>query len=111
MARGEVTAEKLYEDQQLFVIRDIAPQAKDHLLVIPGRHISSLLETTATDTELLGSLLVQARATAERLGLMSGYRLVINNGRDAGQEVDHLHIHVLGGEQLGPMIQPRSANN
>lgn len=103
IAAGEIPSEKLYEDEQLFVIKDIAPQAPVHLLVIPKAHISSLSDTTVAHATVLSSLLAQARESAVAAGLDQGYRIVINNGPHARQEVPHLHIHVLGGGMLPDM--------
>lgn len=104
IASGEVESEKLYEDELLFVVKDITPQAPTHLLVIPREHIVSLAETRADHAELLGGLLSRARDVAQQLGLANGYRLIINTGTDAGQSVAHLHLHLVGGKPLGPML-------
>lgn len=91
-------ADIIYEDDLCMVIRNINPLAPTHLLVLPKRHFDSLNELTAADETLAGHLLLTARLTAERLGLVeSGYRLAINSGRGAGQTVFHLHVHLLSG--------------
>jgi histidine triad (HIT) family protein len=94
--RGERQADIVYQDDQCLVIRDIHPQAPVHLLVIPKKPIPKIAETTPDDQELLGHLLLTANRVARQEGL-SDYRLVVNNGSQAGQSVFHLHIHVLGG--------------
>ncbi|NXL33060.1 HINT2 protein, partial [Glaucidium brasilianum] len=86
---------------QCLAFRDVAPQAPVHFLVIPKRPIPRISRVGARDTELLGHLLVVAARTAQAEGLADGYRLVINDGKHGAQSVYHLHIHVLGGRQLG----------
>ncbi len=98
IASGEIPAQFILQDELAVSFHDIEPQAPTHVLVVPRFHITSLAE--ASDPDLLGHLLDFARQTAEKLGL-SQYRLVINTGRDAGQSVFHLHLHVLGGRKLG----------
>lgn len=97
---GELPANKLYEDDQCIVIEDIAPQAPTHLLIIPRRALTDLAEAEIEDRPLLGHLLWVAAEMARRLGLERGFRLIINNGRDAGQSVFHLHIHLLAQRKL-----------
>ena len=96
---GEIPAEFVYEDEQCVVISDIHPQAPVHLLVIPRKPIVSLLETEESDAALLGHLMFVASKVAKEAGLGKGFRLVVNNGRAAGQTVFHLHLHVLGGRK------------
>lgn len=97
IAGGEIPTAFILEDELAVSFKDIDPQAPLHVLVIPRRHIASLTE--APDPQLLGHLLCFAGKTAEKIGLTQ-YRLVINTGRDAGQAVFHLHLHVLGGRKL-----------
>lgn len=98
---GEIPAERVHEDEHCIVIRDIAPQAPTHLLVIPRKALVGVQGAEPEDGALLGHLLLTARRVAEQEGLAGGgYRLVINAGSDGGQEVAHLHIHVLGGRQM-----------
>src|SRR5215469_11077331 len=94
---GEIPAKTIYQDDLAFAFADIRPQAPTHFLVLPRKHISSLAQTGADDTALLGHLLKASVEIAKREGLSSGFRTVINSGSDGGQTVDHLHIHVLGG--------------
>ena len=100
IARGELKADDVYEDDHALAFRDIHPQAPTHILVIPRQPIARLSEAGEGDTELLGHLLQVARKVAkqQRLG---DFRLVVNDGAGAGQTVFHLHIHVLGGRPFG----------
>jgi len=98
--RGEVPAKIIHDDSLCLAFHDVAPQAPVHVLVIPKKPIASLAEATAHDAELLGHLVVVATGLARSLGLADGYRLVVNCGRDGGQSVDHLHVHLLGGRRL-----------
>jgi len=99
----EVPADIIYEDDRCLVFRDINPQAPTHVLVIPKKEIASLADVREEDEGVLGHLLVVANKVAQQLQLSGGYRVVINVGRQAGQSVDHLHLHVLGGR---PMAWP-----
>ena len=96
----QIPADIVYEDDQALAFRDLHAQAPTHVLVIPKRAIPSLAEAADEDSALLGHLLLVARKVAEQLGLTNGYRTVINCGRDGGQTVDHLHVHLLGGRVL-----------
>ena len=101
---GDVPGEVLYRDDHCFVISDISPQAPTHLLVIPVQHFTYLSELTQDFYPTLGAMFSAARETAESLGLSAdGYRLVINQGKNAGQVVPHLHLHMLGGKLLDRM--------
>jgi histidine triad (HIT) family protein len=97
----EVAADIVFEDDRCLAFRDISPQAPTHVLVIPKIEIASLAHATHDDEALLGHLLLVARKLAIDLGLDQGYRVVINCGMYAGQSVDHLHVHLLGGRPLG----------
>ena len=90
-----------YEDDLCLAFHDVAPQAPVHLLVIPRKPIASLADITGADRDLVGHLVVVATELAAKLDLADGYRLVVNCGRDGGQSVDHLHVHLLGGRRLG----------
>ncbi len=97
----EIPAEIVFEDDKAIAFRDINPQAPAHLLVIPKKAIPRIAEAEAGDQDLLGHLLLKAAEVAEKEGLKSdGYRLVINNGRNGGESVPHLHVHILGGRAL-----------
>ena len=99
--RGEVPARIVHDDDRCLAFHDVAPQAPVHVLVIPKRPIASLADATEADADLLGHLVLVATQLARTLGLEDGYRLVVNCGRDGGQSVDHLHVHLLGGRPLG----------
>jgi histidine triad (HIT) family protein len=102
IVRREIPAQIVLEDEQALVFKDITPQAPTHLLVVPKKHIGALSESTDGDAGLLGHLQRVACRAASELGLKS-FRLVTNNGRGAGQSVEHLHYHLLGGR---PMTWP-----
>ena len=89
-----------YEDDRCLAFHDVAPQAPTHVLVIPKKPIPSLANLEPADEALVGHLVMVATQLAAKLGLGDGYRLVVNCGRDGGQSVDHLHVHLLGGRQL-----------
>lgn len=99
IADGELDAEILFEDQQSLAIRDINPQAPVHFLVVPRKPIARPDQIAADDSALVGHLFLVAREVAKREGI-SDYRLVMNNGSDAGQSVPHIHLHVLGGRKM-----------
>jgi len=96
----EIPAKIAYEDETCLAFHDISPQAPTHLLIIPKREIPSVNALTGQDQELVGHLFLVAAQLAGQLGLSGGYRLVVNCGPDAGQAVEHLHIHLLGGRSL-----------
>ena len=89
-----------HEDDRCLAFHDVAPQAPTHVLVIPKQPIPSLADLEPTDEALVGHLVLVATQLAAKLGLGDGYRLVVNCGRNGGQSVDHLHVHLLGGRQL-----------
>jgi histidine triad (HIT) family protein len=97
----EIPAKIVYEDDLVIAFHDIAPQAPTHVLLIPKKPIPRLAETSPSDHQVLGHLMFKAAEVAEKLGLkQSGYRLVFNNGPDAGEAVPHLHCHILGGRKM-----------
>lgn len=101
IAAREIPADIIAEGDDWIAFRDIAPQAPVHFLVVPKRCIPRINKANASDTALLGLLLVAAASTARQEGLgENGYRIVINNGRDGGETVPHLHIHVLGARPM-----------
>lgn len=100
-AKGEIPVNKVYEDEDFIVIRDINPQAKNHFLAIPKTHFKLLSEMTENDAERLKRILKKIPTLEKELELKNGYRLVINQGDDAGQTVPHLHIHILSGQKMG----------
>lgn len=104
IAAQEIPAQELYRDSEIMAFRDITPQAPTHLLIIPVAHTPSVAELSDRDQTTVGKLILVARDLAREQGLeRDGYRLIINTRAHAGQEVDHLHLHLLGGEPLGPM--------
>ncbi len=96
----EIPAKIVYEDEHCLAFEDIHPAAPTHLLVIPKREIASVDDVTEADEQVVGHLFTAIRAIAAQLGLAGGYRVVTNCGRDAGQEVMHLHFHLLAGRKL-----------
>ena len=99
IATGEMSAEIVHEDDDLVTFRDINPQAPTHILVIPRKHVASVDDLEPADAELVGKLFLAAKEVAADEGL-EGYRLVVNNGAEAGQSVFHIHLHVLGGRAM-----------
>lgn len=98
----EIQADIVFENEALLAFRDINPQAPVHVLIVPKRVVARIDEAQRSDRELLGDLLLVAAQVARQLGLAeNGYRLVINNGKDGGETVPHLHCHILGGRPLG----------
>jgi len=97
----EIPADIVYEDEEGIAFRDIEPKARVHFLIVPKKHVLSADRLEACDKELIGSLVLVAQRIAKEQGVSeTGYRLIFNVGRDAGQTVDHLHLHLLGGEKL-----------
>lgn len=98
--RREIPADIVYEDDLVLAFNDITPKAPVHILLIPKKPIPQLAAAESQDHALMGHLLLTAKRVAEQVGLNQGYRVVINNGADGGQTVDHLHLHILGGRQM-----------
>lgn len=106
IVRGEIPSRKAYEDDLVYAFHDIHPLRPMHLLVIPKRHIASLADVAAEDEPVLGRMLAVARRLAQENGSPDGFRVIINTGRVGGQEVPHLHAHIVGGpEPVGPMLK------
>lgn len=98
---GEIPSNKVYSDDDIYAFQDINPAAPQHVLVIPKRHLTDVSSANEEDQALLGKLLLKANQIAQELGLTKdGFRYVINTGRDGGQTVFHLHLHLLGGRAL-----------
>ena len=97
---GEIPSTKVYEDELVYAFRDIAPQAPTHILVIPREHIASVAEVTPYNSHLIAHIFEVIPQIAEKENLTGGYRVVSNCGPDAGQTVNHLHFHILGGTEL-----------
>lgn len=100
IAAREIPAKIILEDDDVIAFHDVDPKAPVHALIVPKRAIARLDETKDSDQDLLGKLLLSAKKVAAQLGLTNGYRVVINNGPDAGESVPHLHVHVLGQRKL-----------
>ena len=100
IAAGEIPSTKVYEDDQILAFRDIAPMAPTHILVIPKTHIPSVDGITAENSNLIAHIFEMIPVIAAKEGLTGGYRVVSNCGPDAGQTVNHLHFHILGGKTL-----------
>jgi histidine triad (HIT) family protein len=96
----QIPADVIWEDDEAIAFHDVNPQAPVHVLIVPKRVIPRLSDATESDGALLGKLLLAARDIAKKLKLSGGYRVVINNGPDAGESVPHLHVHVLGDRAL-----------
>lgn len=106
IARGEIPAKKVYEDEDLLAFLDIHPQRPVHVLLIPKRHITSLAEVVEADTALLGKMLVKANQIAVEQGSPDGFRVIINTGEIGQQEVQHVHMHIVGGpDPVGPILK------
>lgn len=98
LARQEIPADILFSDDDVVVFKDIHPKALIHYLLIPKKHITSIAHLRAADQALMGKAIYTLKMVAEKVGLnASGFKIVVNNGRPAGQVVDHLHFHILGG--------------
>jgi histidine triad (HIT) family protein len=105
IAAGEIPATVVYESDEILAFRDISPQAPVHLLVIPKAHHRDMVALAEADPALAGRVFAAAAAVARAEGLLTdGYRTIFNTGRNAGQEVPHVHAHLLGGSPLGPLI-------
>lgn len=103
IAAGDIPAKLIYQDEDMLAFHDIQPHAPTHFLLIPRRHIASCADLTAEHAPLIGRMMVKATELAHGQGLTDGFRTVINTGRIGGQEVYHLHIHILGGPQPLPL--------
>lgn len=98
--RGELPCEKVYETENVFAFKDIAPKAPVHILIIPKKEIPNLQAVKPEDYPLIGEMIGVAQKLAKELKIDDGYRLLVNNGPKSGQAVDHLHFHLLGGKRL-----------
>jgi len=101
IAAGSIPSSVVYQDEDVVAFRDINPQAPQHILFIPRRHLSSMEDLTPEDAQLLARIFMAAKQIAHESGLEQGYRFLTNTGPDAGQSVSHLHFHLLGGRQFG----------
>jgi histidine triad (HIT) family protein len=108
IARGEIPAKKVYEDEEIVGFHDINPQAPVHFMLVPKKHVASLSDATSEDVDVLGRILALTGRLAREQGSPDGYRTIINTGRIGRQDVMHLHVHVIGGpEPLGRMLPRR----
>jgi len=105
IVRGEIPAQKVYEDDEILGFHDIRPQAPTHFMLIPKRHIASLADAGANDAAVLGRFLTLTGRLAREQGSPDGFRTIVNTGRIGRQDVMHVHVHVIGGPTpLGPML-------
>jgi histidine triad (HIT) family protein len=105
IVRGEIPSQKVYEDDEVLAFKDLRPAAPVHVLLVPKLHIGSLYEADLGHAPVLGRMLALAGRIAREQGATDGFRTIVNTGRNGGQEVYHLHLHVIGGPKpLGPMI-------
>ena len=103
---GEVPADIVYQDDLVTAFRDINPAAPTHILIVPNQEIATVNDLTEADERVAGRMMIVASQLAAAEGIdESGYRLIINSNEDGGQEVFHLHMHLIGGRRLGPMVQ------
>jgi histidine triad (HIT) family protein len=108
IVQGDIPADIVYQDELVTAFRDINPQAPVHILIVTNRIIPTVNDVTAEDEAALGRLFTVAAKIAQAEGIdQSGYRLLVNCNRNGGQEVYHLHMHIVGGRRLGPMLQRR----
>ncbi len=105
ISKGEIPSEKVYEDEEVLAFKDIHPAAPIHILVIPKKHIAKVTDIMPEDEALVGKMYTVINKIAKEQGFAEdGFRMIINCGRDAGQEVMHLHFHILAGTKMGPKI-------
>lgn len=103
--KGEIPSEKVYEDDEILAFKDIQPTAPIHILVIPKKHITNLMEIAPEDSALMGKIVEAMQKVAKQLGVdEKGFRIISNCGPDSGQEVMHLHFHLLAGRKMGSKI-------
>ena len=102
--KGEIPATKMYEDDNMIIIKDIAPQAPVHLLLIPKEHYANIIEMSEEQALILAKCIKKLSTLTDTLGIAEGFRLVSNKGANGCQSVDHLHIHILGGHKLSDLM-------
>ena len=105
ITRGEIPSRKIYEDDEVFAFHDIHPVAPVHFMLVPKLHLDSLVDVGNAHAMLLGKMMLLVPQLAKQQGLDNGFRTVINTGKGGGQEVFHLHIHVIGGGNIPPMVR------
>lgn len=101
IANKGIPSTVIYEDEDVFAFRDLNPQAPEHILIIPKKHIARIENLEDCDVNVMGKVMLAAKKVADKLGLENGYRCVFNNGADGGQEVEHIHLHLMGGRKFG----------
>jgi histidine triad (HIT) family protein len=105
IAQHKIPAKIEYEDEEMIAFNDINPKAPVHILIVPKKHIESTLSLKKENAELTGKLIIKAAGLAKEKNIAKlGFRLIFNTGFHSGQEVDHIHLHLLGGKPLGPMV-------
>jgi len=105
----EIPTDIIYEDNDILAFNDIHPIAPVHILIIPKKHIASIIDVTKEDAELLGKIILTAKEIADKVGISeNGYKLLFRVGRHGGQEVEHIHLHLIGGDILSEDIHPIS---
>lgn len=105
IVEGSIPSKKVFENERVLAFQDIQPAAPIHILIIPKKHIPTMNDVSEEDAELIGELFTAARQIAKEQGIAdAGYRLINNVNSDGGQVVYHLHIHLLGGQKLGPLL-------
>lgn len=103
--KGEIPSEKVYEDEDILAFKDIHPAAPIHVLIIPKKHIRNIIEVSESDIDLMKKITLAIQKIAKQLNVdEKGFRLISNCGPDSGQEVQHLHFHLLAGKVMGPKI-------
>lgn len=100
IVKGDIPSAKVYEDEDMIIIKDLNPQAPVHLLLIPKEHYANIVEMSDAQAQTLAKCLKKLSTLTDKLGLQNGFRLVYNKGEDGCQSVGHLHIHILGGRKL-----------
>lgn len=98
--KGEIPSTKVYEDEDMLIIKDVNPQAPIHLLLLPKEHYANVVEMTDSQAQTLARCIKKLSAMVDELGLKDGFRLVSNKGANGCQSVEHLHVHILGGQKL-----------
>lgn len=101
--KGELPAEKVFENERILAIKDLHPKAPVHILIMPKKEIEDLQSVAAADLPLIAEMVAVAQQLAKEFKIEKGYRLITNNGSDAGQIIFHLHFHLIGGKRLGGM--------
>lgn len=107
VANKESPSQTVYEDEQVLAFKDVQPLAPVHILIIPKRHIKSIVDLTDKDTELMGKMILIAKEIADDFGISeNGYKLLLRVGQDGGQVIEHIHLHLIGGAPLSEGIHP-----